>query len=259
MFFVYLQMYEQFYFRGDEGFVDGDCTVAWVLVIAITGPDYHWALNIVDAGERVSIEPAYTTGSGRYPNAVVPRSLLKIGPLFRLSLTAMSRVKCAPATCLSLFHEKVAIAPDTTAGAVGKLVHLDRRYRAVVCFQSDMSKISNGNFRTWVTRVPSSRFCSFEPQDARFSRETASKSGETQIHTREKLHTCIIIFEIYNFIIYTYIIYPCIDLFCILLYLAWCIYDFFIAHFFTAWPLRLIQGRHVTQHSRRQQNRRWDV
>lgn len=35
---------------------------------------------------------------------------------------------------------------------------------------------------------------------------------------------------------------------------------FFIAHFFpAAWPLRLIQGRHVTQHSRRQQNCRWDV
>lgn len=36
-------------------------------------------------------------------------------------------------------------------------------------------------------------------------------------------------------------------------------HNFFIAHFFTAWLLRIVQGRHVTQHSRRQQNRRWDV
>lgn len=46
----------------------------------------------------------------------------------------------------------------------------------------------------------------------------------------------------------------------ILLYYACMIYSwFFYRPFFTAWPLRLIQGRHVTQHSRRQQNRRWDV
>lgn len=34
---------------------------------------------------------------------------------------------------------------------------------------------------------------------------------------------------------------------------------FFIISFFTAWPLRLVQGRNVTKNSRRQQNGRWDV
>jgi len=69
----------------------------------ITG--YHWALSIVDDGEWC-LHWTGTTGSGRYPNAVVPRSLLKIGSLFRAlrtSLSSTSRVKCAPATCLSLF------------------------------------------------------------------------------------------------------------------------------------------------------------
>lgn len=57
------------------------------------------------------------------------------------------------------------------------------------------------------------------------------------------------------------IIFICVCVFYFILFFFMYIssHVFFIISFFTAWPLRLVQGRNVTKNSRRQQNGRRDV